>query len=268
MFGGRPGFRWWRPPRIFIYPHACVCACVSFVLWETRGRRTTEKGDTGGNNAGLEKLKKRARRAAITSDVSRPNDRHLSGRSRCYAKSPLCHSARAASESYKQTACLRFSFPRPLVSLSFSLSLTPPTPFVFCRRADRFGTRWRTAKTRSTFIPPNLWTFEKFFSTLEFTAGLETRAAGGGIIIVGCVHADAKLCKFLTPRRDEWSGGGGSLKKNSRDSEFCFIFPFFFIRFLIVLGGRRSRRFCSSHRFFSFFYFHQFFETRIVRIFR
>lgn len=153
-------------------------------------------------------------------------------------------------------------------SLFLSLSLAPPTPFVFCRRADRFGTRWRTAKTRSTFIPPNLWTFEKFFSTLEFTAGLETRAAGGGIIIVGCVHADAKLCKFLTPRRDEWSGGGGSLKKNSRDSEFCFIFPFFFIRFLIVLGGRRSRRFCSSRRFFSFFYFHQFFETRIVRIFR
>lgn len=57
---------------------------------EGGGRR--KKGDTGGNNAGLEKLKKRARRAAITSDVSRPNDRHLSARSRCYAKSPHCHS--------------------------------------------------------------------------------------------------------------------------------------------------------------------------------
>lgn len=51
----------------------------------------SEMGDTSGpgNNAGLKKLKKRARRAAITSDASRPNDRHLSRRSRRYAKSPL-----------------------------------------------------------------------------------------------------------------------------------------------------------------------------------
>lgn len=58
------------------------------------------------NNAGLKKLKKRARRAAITSDASRPNDRHLSRRSRRYAKSPLLvdDSSNVGSESYKQTA--------------------------------------------------------------------------------------------------------------------------------------------------------------------
>lgn len=55
--------------------------------------RTWSAGENGGhakpcNNAGLKKLKKRARRAAITSDASRPNDRHLSRRSRRYAKSP------------------------------------------------------------------------------------------------------------------------------------------------------------------------------------
>lgn len=57
------------------------------------------------NNAGLKKLKKRARRAAITSDASRPNDRHLSRRSRRYAKSPLLvdDSSNVGSESYKQT---------------------------------------------------------------------------------------------------------------------------------------------------------------------
>lgn len=93
----------WRPARFSlmaaastrIHPHnghTSVCVQVSyFGKREGGGRR--KKGDTGGNNAGLEKLKKRARRAAITSDVSRPNDRHLSARSRCYAKSsPHCHS--------------------------------------------------------------------------------------------------------------------------------------------------------------------------------
>lgn len=230
MFGGRPGFRWWRPPRIFIHPHACVCACVSFVLWETRGRRTTEKGDTGGNNAGLEKLKKRARRAAITSDVSRPNDRHLSGRSRCYAKSPLCHSARAASESYKQTACLRFSFPRPLVSLSFSLSRSSHP---FCILPSR-GPVWNAVtycENKVNFHPSEFMNVWEIFQHVGIHGRAGNACSGGGIIIVGCVHADAKLCKFLTPRRDEWSGGGGSLKKNSRDSEFCFIFPFFLFDF-------------------------------------
>lgn len=67
-------------------------------------------------------------------------------------------------------------------------------------------------------------------------------------------------------------GGGGFLKKNSRDSrEICFIFSFFFIRFLIVLEGRildRVNFVDFSHFLFLFFFFHQFFESRIVRIFR
>ena len=48
-----------------------------------------------------------------------------------------CH--RAASESYKQTACLRFSFPLPSSSLflSLSLSLTPPTPSPFPSGLER-----------------------------------------------------------------------------------------------------------------------------------
>lgn len=108
MFGGRPV----SGVVAGLYIHAAAL----FRTWETR--EDDGKGGQAGtarNNAGLEKLKKRARRAAITSDVSRPNDRHLSRRSRCYAKSPLPFgdSARAASEGYKQTACLRFSFPVP-----------------------------------------------------------------------------------------------------------------------------------------------------------
>ena len=112
----------WRPPPF--------CS----VLGNTTGGEG--KGGHGGepsrNNAGLEKLKKRGRRATITSDVSRPNDRHLSRRSRCYAKSPLPFgdSARTASESYKQTVCLRFSFP---VSPSSFLSLVSPLSFPLFR---------------------------------------------------------------------------------------------------------------------------------------
>lgn len=65
-----------------------------FRTWEMLGTRrkwggVEARGGGARNNAGLEKLKKRARRAAITSDVSRPNDRHLSPRGRCYAKSSL-----------------------------------------------------------------------------------------------------------------------------------------------------------------------------------
>lgn len=52
-------------------------------------------------------------------------------------------------------------------------------------------------------------------------------------------------------------GGGGFLKKNSRDSrEICFIFSFFFIRFLIVLEGRILDRvnFVDFSHFFFFFF--------------
>lgn len=75
------------------------------ILYLEHGRNGGQAGPR--NNAGLKKLKKRARRAAITSDASRPNDRHLSRRSRRYAKSPLLvdDSSNVGSESYKQTAC-------------------------------------------------------------------------------------------------------------------------------------------------------------------
>ena len=209
MFGGRPGFRWWRrPSRVFIHTtdtHRCACK------FRTLGNaREADDGKRGTRVAIMLAWKswKRGPEGQPLLPTFRVQTIAIcllaAGVMQRAPTAIRCH--RAASESYKQTACLRFSFPLPssslFLSLSLSLSLLPPRPLF---QADRFGTRWRTAKTRSTFIPPNLWTFEKFFSTLEFTAGLETRAAGGGIIIVGCeVHADAKLCKFLTPRRDEW----------------------------------------------------------------
>lgn len=59
------------------------------------------------NNTGLKKLKKRARRAAITCDASLPNDRYLSRcNQRIYAKSlrqRVDDSSNVSSKSYKQT---------------------------------------------------------------------------------------------------------------------------------------------------------------------
>lgn len=88
-----------------------------FRTWEMLGTRrkwggVEARGGGARNNAGLEKLKKRARRAAITSDVSRPNDRSPFVSSRpvlCKELSaPVSHWA--CSESYKQTASSSFLF--------------------------------------------------------------------------------------------------------------------------------------------------------------
>lgn len=153
----------------------------SLQTWERRKKGDTARRRPTRNNAGLEKLKKRARRATITSDVSRPNDRHLSRRSRYYAKSPLPFgdSARTASESYKQTACLRFSFPVPLSPSSSYHSPSIPLSLSRARARSRHQTGirwWRTAKTRSTFIP-RIYECLRIFRPLvrEFVAGIQPK---------------------------------------------------------------------------------------------
>lgn len=151
----------------------------------TLGKREspTEKGDKRAacNNAGLEKLKKRARRAAITSDVSRPNDRHLSRRSRCYAKSPLPFgdSARAASESYKQTASLRFSFPVLPLSLCRVALATIELQHVVTYGENKVNLR-----------PTNLWIFENF----SYARGNLWPVHSGEIIIA---HSASKIWNYV-----------------------------------------------------------------------
>lgn len=63
-------------------------------------------------------------------------------------------------------------------------------------------------------------------------------------------------------------GGGGFLKKNSRDSrEICFIFSFFFYLIFNCFGRKdsRSRKFRSSRGFFSFSFFF-FFSINFSRV--
>lgn len=178
----------------------------SLQTWERRKKGDTARRRPTRNNAGLEKLKKRARRATITSDVSRPNDRHLSRRSRYYAKSPLPFgdSARTASESYKQTACLRFSFPVPL---SPSSSYHSPSIPLSLSRA-------RVAVTKPEYVGDVLrkqgqLSSPEFMNVWEFFArqcGNLWLAFSPRIIIVPASCPHRRIMQILGCFRDEWVG--------------------------------------------------------------
>ena len=203
MFGGRHVFRGWTNTDV-------AGVHRRFVPYKlgNDGKRGTRRPTR--NNAGLEKLKKRARRATITSDVSRPNDRHLSRRSRYYAKSPLPFgdSARTASESYKQTTCLRFSFPVPLSpssscqspSIPLSLSLSLARARVAATKPEYVGDVLRKQGQLSSPEFMNVW---EFFAR---HCGNLWLAFSPRIIIVPASCPHRRIMQILGCFRDEWVG--------------------------------------------------------------
>lgn len=163
MFGGRPGFRWWRrPPRVFIHTtDTHRCACKFRTLGNAREADDGKRGTRVAIMLAWKSWKRgpegqpllptfRVQTIAICLLAAGVMQRALPTAIRCH---------RAASESYKQTACLRFSFPLPssslFLSLSLSLSLLPPRPL--------FQAVWNAVtycENKVNFHPPefmNVW---------------------------------------------------------------------------------------------------------------
>lgn len=138
MFGGRPGFRWWRrPSRVFIHTtdtHRCACK------FRTLGNaREADDGKRGTRVAIMLAWKswKRGPEGQPLLPTFRVQTIAIcllaAGVMQRAPTAIRCH--RAASESYKQTACLRFSFPLPSSSLFLSFSLSHSFhPLLFSKR--------------------------------------------------------------------------------------------------------------------------------------